>query len=177
MKLKSLAVFALAAMLSVPALAADEDAKKEKRGKKGAANRNPAAAFMKQLEPVGLTQEQSAKITEMGKAMAKASKEIRDEAKLTNDVMKKRTAAMKEVREAGKVKGRDAIAKAVNEKAGLSESQAAAIAKTSELRAKFQKDVMALLTDEQKAKLPKQMQRAAKGAAKGKGKKKKKDAA
>ena len=68
---------------------------------------------------------------------------------------------------------------AFNEAAGLSEAQIAAIKKVSEARQKFQKDVLALLTDEQKEKLPEKLTRAAnRGGERAKGnKKKKKDAA
>ena len=84
-------------------------------------------------------------------------------------------------------KGKEMVA-AVNAKAGISDEQAKAFAELNAGRMEFQKSVVAMLTDEQKAKLPKQMTRgggkkgdakkgdAKKGDAKGK-KKAAKDAA
>ncbi|NND99832.1 MAG: hypothetical protein HKN47_21130 [Pirellulaceae bacterium] len=180
MKFNAFAVLALAAMLAVPAMAADDEKAKKKgaRGARGAAT--PAAALIKQLEPVGLTEEQVAKIKEMGKASAASMKQIREDAGITGELMKKRSEAQKSLRDSGK-KGKD-LAAAVNEKAGITEAHAAAFQKLNEVRMKFNREVLAMLTDDQKANVPDKMQRLLKAPggdkAKGKGKgKKKKDAA
>jgi hypothetical protein len=76
------------------------------------------------------------------------------------------------LRESGK-KGKE-LMQAVYEAAGLSEAQIAAMKSITEKQATFKKEVVALLTDEQKENLPKQLLRS--GKAKGKGKKKKEEA-
>lgn len=146
----------------------------EKKKKKNAGNRNnPAMNIMKQLADVELTEEQQSKIKEMAKESMAALKAAQKEAGITPEVMKKRAAAQKELKDSG-VKGKE-LAQAINEKAGLTEAQAAGMAKISELRSTMMKGAIALLTDEQKAKLPERMARMAKAgkAGKGKGKKKK----
>lgn len=174
MSLKTLTAFALAAMISVPCLAADEEKGKKRRGRKG--QQNAATQLLKQLEEVGLTEEQVAKAKELGKAAAAKMKELRDSAGISNELTKKRAEVMKAMKESGK-KGKE-LAAAINKEAGFSDAQAAALVKVNKLRTEFRAAVVALLSDEQKAKLPQSLQRAAKGGKKGKGKgKKKKDAA
>ncbi|TWU07625.1 hypothetical protein [Stieleria varia] len=173
MKLKSVALVLLTALMVVPAFAAD-DAEKKGKGK-GQGGGNVAAALIKKLEVVGLTDEQTEKIKEMGKKLAPEMKELTAAAKLTPELSKKLAAAQKEIREAGQIKGKE-VMKAAHEKAGLTAEQSEAMGKLNEARMKFQASVLAMLTDEQKAKLPKTMQRGA-AAAKGKGKKKKEAAA
>jgi hypothetical protein len=171
MKLNLVGAAVLAAVLVVPVSAADDDAKK-KKGRRG--QQNAATQLLKQLEKVGLTDEQIAKTKELGKAAAAEMKAIRDEAGITQELTKKRTEVQKSMKDSDK-KGKDLVA-AINKEAGFSEAQAASLVKANAVRMKFQRDVVALLTDEQKAKLPERLQRAAK--AKGKGaRKKKKDAA
>ncbi|WP_145419764.1 hypothetical protein [Planctomycetes bacterium K23_9] len=157
---------------------ADDAVKEKKKNAKGNRGASMAGQLIKQLKPVGLTDEQTKKIKELAKEPTELAKKIREEAGLTPELMKKRTAAMKELKDSGK-KGKEMNA-AVNEKAGLTETQIAAFTKMNEARTKFQRAAMALLTDEQKAKVPEKMQRMLKGPAdrkgKGKGKGKKKDA-
>lgn len=167
MKFQMFAAVCLAAWLTVPASAQDEAAGK-KKGKRG--QQNVAAQMIKQLEKVSLTDEQIAKVKEMGKAAAVEMKAITEESGLTPELVKKRGEAMKEVRQSGK-KGKEMTA-AVNEAAGLTEAQAAAFAKLGQARQKFQKSVVAMLTDEQKENLPQAIKRMAGGNDKGKGKKK-----
>ncbi|TWU55121.1 Spy/CpxP family protein refolding chaperone [Rubripirellula reticaptiva] len=172
MKFKMLGAIVMAAVLAAPAIADDADgAKKKKKGQ----NRGPSASaqIIKQLESVNLTEAQTAKIKELGKAADASMKTIREEAGLTPELMKKRMEAQKSVRETGK-KGKEA-AEAVNEAAGLTAEQSAAFAKMNEARTTFQKSVVALLTDTQKEGLPKAMLRTGKPA--GEKGKKKKDAA
>ena len=176
MKFRMLSLIAVAAMMVCPAFAAD-DAKKEKKGKRDGARQNVAVALIKQLADVGLTDEQTDQIKEMGKKAAADMKAIRDEAGFTPDLMKKLAAAQKSMKDSEK-KGKDRMA-AMHEAAGLNEAQIASIKKVAEARMTFQKGAMALLTDDQKAKLPERMAKAAnRGGEKAKGKgKKKKDAA
>jgi hypothetical protein len=172
MNLKLAASALLAALLVVPAIADDEANGKQKR-KRGARN-NAATQFLKQLEPVGLTDDQVAKVKELGKAAWAKMKEIRDDAGITAAVTKKRAEAVKSLKDSDK-KGKERQA-AINKAAGLSDAQVSALAKQNEVRVKFQKEVVALLSDEQKEKLPQRIQRAVKAGAKGKRKKKKDDA-
>lgn len=169
MNRKTACALCVAALMAVPALAADE-AKKKKRGQRNASNQ-----LIKQLEPVGLTEAQVAKIKELGKSAGAKMKEIRDAAGITTELTKKRAEVAKTMKDSDK-KGKARIA-AINQAAGISEAQAAALVEATKVRTKLQSDVIALLTDEQKEKLPKQMQRAAKAGNKAKGNKKKKDAA
>ncbi|TWU47291.1 hypothetical protein Poly51_50900 [Rubripirellula tenax] len=168
MKFKMLGVMILAAVLVVPASADEADGAKKKG--KGARGASASGQILKQLESVSLTDEQTTKIKELGKAADAAMKTIREESGLTAELMKKRADAQKELKDSGK-KGKE-MAAAVNEAAGLSEAQSAAFGKLNDARMKFQKEVVGLLTDDQKASLPQQLMRAGK-----EGKKKKKDAA
>tara|TARA_R110002049_G_scaffold27321_2_gene94367 strand:- start:646887 stop:647408 length:522 start_codon:yes stop_codon:yes gene_type:complete len=170
MKLRMLSLFAIAAMMVCPTFAADE-AKKGKKGNRQAGRQNVAAALMKQLAEVGLTDEQKTKITEMGKKAGAEIKAIREEAGFTADLSKKLAETQRSMKDSEK-KGKDRMA-AIHEAAGLSEAQIASLKKANEVRGKFQKDVVALLTAEQKTKLPEQLSRTMNRGKKGQGKKKK----
>ena len=176
MKFKSIAAIALAAVMVAPALG-DDAAKKERKGKKGQQARSASAALLKQLEVVGLTDEQVAKIKKLGEAVQAAQKD----SGITPEIRKKIAETQKSMKDS-ELKGKERMA-AVHKAAGLSEAQIAALTKLSELRTKMNKDVMALLTDEQKEKLPEGLKRMANAGKKGKagakkgGAKKKKDAA
>ena len=169
MKFRMLSLIAVAAMMVCPALAAE----KEKKGKRdGAARQNPATVLMKQLADVGLTDEQTTKIKEMGKKVMAEMKAIREEAGITSEITKKLAEAQKSMKDSEK-KGKERMA-AIHEAAGLNEAQIASIGKVNEARMKFQKEVVAMLTDDQKAKLPEQMVKAMnRGGDRAKGKKKK----
>ena len=65
--------------------------------------------------------------------------------------------AQKELKEEGKKPGE--VAKLANEKAGLSKEQAEAMKKINLMRTDLMKKAVAMLSEEQKAKLPKQMVR------------------
>lgn len=181
MNLKLVSALALAAMIASPALGDDEAAPKKRKGNANRANQNAAVLLIKQLEPVGLTAEQTAKIKELGVKATKEMKEIRDAAGITPELTKKRAEVQKSMKDS-ELKRKELIA-AINEKAGFSEAHAAALVKANAVRMKFQRDVIALLSDEQKEKLPQQLQRLTaagqkgKNANKGQAKKKKKDAA
>jgi hypothetical protein len=167
LKLKLACAFALAAMMVVPALAEDQPKKAKGKGKDGA---NPVVTqLLKQLEPVELTEEQIAKVKELGKVAGEKIKGINEAAGITPELMKKKAEAVKSLKDSGK-KGKE-LAAAVNEAAGFTEDQIKASSEADEIRQNFQKEVIALLSDDQKAKLPERMQRGDKT------KKKKKDAA
>jgi hypothetical protein len=162
----------LAALMVAPVIAQD-GAKAKKKGNRGQ-RANATTQLLKQLEPVALTDEQVAKIKELGKVAVVKMKEARDKAGITAEVTKKRAAAAKSLKDSGK--NRKEMQAAINKAAGLTEAQIAGWASVTESRRKFYKDAIALLSDEQKEKLPKQLQRAANAGKKG-ARKKKKDAA
>lgn len=151
--MRSLLLSAL--MLFVVSNLQAEETKKGKK-KKGA-NRTVQAQILKSLSDVGLTKEQTAKINDMGNEVDAAIKKVNQEAGIDAEVMKKRAAAVKSVKDSDK-KGKARQA-AINEAAGLSEKQVAGLAKAMELRQKFQRDVIGMLTAEQKEKLPKNLKR------------------
>ena len=175
---KKILSLAFAVMFTTVAVAQDAPEKKKKRA--GAARNNPAANVMKQLKDIDLTDEQKTKIEAMAKKSAAAMREARQEAGIDQELMKKRMAAQKELSET--IKKPAELMAAVNKKIGLTEAQAAVFKKQATSRTDLLKGVVALLTDEQKAKLPTRLVKMtskdgdAKGKGKGKGKgKKKKD--
>ena len=180
MNLKTIGALALAALMIAPALGQD-DAKPKKKGKKAGARRTASAQLMKQLEPVGLTEDQVAKIKELGTKAGAEMKAIRDAAGITPELIKKRAEVQKSMKDSDK-KGKELQA-AINEAAGFTAAHAEAMQKSNAVRMKLVKEVVAMLSDEQKEKLPQQLKRAAgagkraKGKADGQPKKKKKDAA
>lgn len=155
MKRNILTIFVLT-LMTLPSIAAEKE--KKKGGPRGAQGQNVAAQLIKQLEPVGLTDEQKQKITEMGKTVSTEMKKIRDENGITPELMKKRAEAAKSLAQSDK-KGKERE-EAINEAAGFTKEHTQAMAKANSLRAEFTKKVVALLTDEQKENLPKQLLRA-----------------
>ena len=177
MNLKMIGSLALAAMIVTPVLGQDDAQPKKRKGNAGRARQNAGALLIKQLEPVGLSEEQTAKIKELGAKATKEMKAIRDEAGITPELQKKRAEIQKSMKDSD-LKRKELVA-AINEKAGFTAAHAAGLEKANAVRMKFQKDVIATLTDEQKENLPQAMKRLVGGAEKGKkGQgKKKKDAA
>lgn len=166
------------ALLCTTVVVAEDAPEKKKRNNQGADRANAATAILKQLDAADLTDDQKAKIQELAKKSMTEMRAVRKEAGITPEIMKKRAAAQKELKDSGKNPAE--LMAAVNEKAGLTEAQAQAIKKSDASRKALLKGAFALLTDEQKEKLPKRLTRAInqgdgkKGdAAKGKGKKKK----
>jgi len=112
--------------------------------------------FLKQFEPAALDQSTTDKIKEI---FGKAAKEVvaqRKKSGVTPEMLKKRTEAAKQAREEGKKP------KEVRE-IGLSamqatEEQKKVVLDSEELLSKARIAVGKLLTDEQKSKLPKQLQ-------------------
>ncbi|OYP31039.1 hypothetical protein [Rhodopirellula sp. MGV] len=172
MKNKILGV-AIALVLASPLAAADEKPNK----KKGQRNQ-VSVQMMKQLEKAELTEEQQAKLKELAKKANAEMQTLRKEAGLTPELMKKRAEAQKEIKESGEVKKPAELFAEANKQAGLNEKQAAALKKANDVRAELLKKAVAMLSDEQKSKLPKQLLRRgseggnrADGAKKGKAKK------
>ena len=179
MNLRSFSAVLLAAIIALPALAVQDDVKGKRKGNRG--RQNAANQLIKSLEPVGLTEDQIAKVKELGKVAGAKMKKMQEAAGITPALIKKRAEVMKSMKDSDK-KGKDRTA-AVNKEAGVTDAQAAALVEVNKVRTKFKSEVIALLSDEQKEKLPEQLQRAAnagkkgkgKGKGKGRGKKKKSD--
>ncbi len=125
--------------------------------------------MLKQLEPVGLTDDQVAKIKSIGTAAQEAMQAAGKEAGITPELKKKLAEAQKSMKDS-ELKGKERMA-ALHKAAGLSEAQAAAMAKVNELRTKMNKDVYAVLTDTQKENLPEKLKRLAGPAKRGAAKK------
>ena len=167
MKFKVFGALALAVLIAIPAIAQDDAAgKKKKKGKRN--QQNAASQVLKQLEKLGLSDDQVAKIKELGKEVSAKMKEMRTDAGITAELTKKRAEVVKAMKESEK-KGAE-LAAAINKEAGFTEAQVAALKLINEVRQKFNKEVVGLLTDEQKENLPARLKRAA-GGNKGKGKK------
>lgn len=174
MKLKMIAALALAATIATPVIAQDDANKKKKGGNRGQAN--ASGQLLKQLKDVGLTDEQVAKVKELGKEIGAKMKALRDDAGITAEIQKKRFEIQKAMQDS-ELKGKELVA-AINKEAGISEAQAVALKAANEIRMKFHKDVVGMLSDEQKEKLPERLKRVANAGkkgqqGKGKGKKKK----
>ena len=166
MNFKVFGALALAALIAIPAIAQD-DASGEKKKKKGNRNQqNAASQLLKQLDDLGLSDDQIAKIKEIGKEVGAKMRQIRTDAGITTELTKKRAEVVKAMKDSEQ-KGAELMA-AINKEAGFSEAQEAALKLMNELRQKFNKDVVGLLTDEQKKNLPVRLKRAA-GGNKGKG--------
>jgi Spy/CpxP family protein refolding chaperone len=163
--LQGLLVLTLAVVLAMPAAAAED--KKKKKKKKG--RRAPAAVRV--TKGIELTADQKKQVAAINKEFAPKLLELNKKAGtiITPEQRKARSVAFKKAKADGK-KGKEARA-AVNAAVNLSAEQKKALAEVNKARqviftaarAKF----VEILTDEQKAKLPKK---------KGKKKKKKKKA-
>jgi colicin import membrane protein len=157
-----------------PAAAKKADGAKKAAAKKAAAKkRAPGAqavnALLKRLSAAELSDEQVAKIKEIAKEYAPKLVEARQKQGLSKEQVAARKAALEKANADG-IKGKaraEAVAKAVN----LSEDQKAAQAQVREVLAALNKAALAVLTDEQRAKIaPKRA--AKKGGAKKPAKKK-----
>ena len=162
--LQGLLVLTLAVVLAMPAMAAEEKKKKKKKGRK-------APAAVRVPKGIVLTADQKKQVAAINKEFAPKLVAINKKGAtiVTPEQRKARSAASKKAKADGK-KGKAARA-AVNAAVKLSAEQKKALAEVNKARqvviraarAKF----VEILTDEQKAKLPKK---------KGKKKKKKKKA-
>ena len=163
------------AMLLSSVVVAEDEAKPKKKNRDAAKN-NVAANIIKQLKGIELTDEQKTKLQAIAKETQAEMKKINDEAGITPELIKKRAEVMKSMKDSGKKPAE--LREAVNKEAGFTEAHAEAFKKTNEARMGLMKKAIALLTDDQKAKLPERLARFTKesgnkkGAKKGKGKKK-----
>ena len=158
MKFSSI-LFVLVVLLS-PVAADEADGKKKKKTR----GNNPTAQLMRPFKSVELSEEQKGKVETLAKETVAAMKAAREEAGITAEMLKKRAAAQKEMKAAakdGEKQKPGELMKAVNEKAGFTETHAAGLKKANQLRQKFIKEVVAMMSDEQKANLPKQTLQAA----------------
>jgi hypothetical protein len=147
-------VLSLVACLAVSGVVFGADAVKEKKGKPV-----PGAQFFALPEEITLTAEQQTKLDELKKEHGDKLKDLvttRDEI-LTKDQKKARGEAQKSARQAGK-KGKEiqtAIDEATMWTEGQKDKYTKAEAEVQTLGAEVKAKVTALLTEEQKAKLPK----------------------
>lgn len=152
---KPVLVLLAIALFSVAALDSDAQEKKKGKGKKGAKGPDPIGKMVAKLD---LTADQQAKVDELRKEYRPKLAEIQ---KRRNEIMTpERRKTEKEARQAAKEAGKKGKkAKAdVDAALGLSPAESEKLAAIDKERqaliAKINADVRALLTDEQKAKLP-----------------------
>lgn len=156
---------------------AQDDAKKGNDNKKARAAGSANSFIMKAFKSVEMTDEQKKKAQAI---LAKYDGEMKDARKAVSSVLSKeenkaKNDARKEAVKAG-LKGKE-MTDAVEKAMGLSEEKMAkyveALKKPAAVTKKVKDEIMALLTDEQKAKMPtpKKGKGKGKGKTKGKGKK------
>lgn len=163
---KCLLSLSLAAFLLSPVMA--EDAK-PKKARPNARKEQPAVQLPKDIT---LTDEQKTKVAELEKEYAPKMKELREKLDkvMTEEQKKARQDVMKEAREKGKEgrKGKE-LQQAIKDAMKLTEEQQKsydeADKKVTALRLEILEKVKPLLTDEQKAKLPKRPEARKKKAA------------
>jgi len=139
---------ALALVIAAPLFAADKERKKKPRKKP-----DPAARVLKRFEKAELTEEQVAKVKELAAKVAKETAECRKKAALTPDQQKARKEAMEKAKAEGK-EGRELYA-AARDAVKLSPDQEAAMKEVRKAQDAMMKEIMGMLTDEQKAKVGK----------------------
>lgn len=128
----------------------------QEKGRKADPATQMVKQFMKQLEKAELSSEQTTKVTDLFTKVAKDVSTKRTEAGITQEIMRKRAAASKEAKEAGK-KGKEMQA-AVDGAVELTDAQKKLMVETDELLAKARVEVGKLLTPEQMKKLPEPFQ-------------------
>ncbi len=133
---RTLLSLSLAIVIAMPLVAQEKKARKERK------KPDPAAGILKKLEKAELSEEQVAKIKTLAAATAEKTKAARAKAALTDE----QKAAIKKAREEGK-KGEE-LRKVVT----LNEEQKAAMKEAREIQAAMMKEVLGLLTAEQKEK-------------------------
>jgi hypothetical protein len=128
----------------------------QEKGAKGDPATQMVKQFMKQLEKAELSSEQTTKVTDLFTKVAKDVSTKRTEAGITQEIMRKRAAASKEAKDAGK-KGKEMQA-AVEAAVVLTDAQKKLMVETDELLAKARVEVGKLLSPEQMKKLPEPFQ-------------------
>lgn len=178
MKMNVLAI-ALVALMFAPVIAQDDSTKQKDKGEKAAAaskegdakkkgkgkgkgkqaevaeQLTASAEILKQFKAVSLTEDQVAKIKELGKKHDGEIAKIESDAKITPELLAKQRKALASMKDSD-LKRKEKLSSA-NKTAGLTDDQAEALAKSSALRNKLRTEAIKLLTEEQKAKLPKGM--------------------
>lgn len=156
--IRSTIVCLIAVCLMANLSGAQDEGKKKKKGKR-AGGRDVAAQMLGRFKNVGLSDEQENKMKEIIKSFSGKLQELRKESNglFSPEMRKARQEATKKAREEG-LKGkeaRDAIAKA----APITDEIAGKMKEVQQKMAAVQKELRdaltAVLTDEQKAKLPK----------------------
>jgi len=138
----------LALVVAAPLFAAEKERKKKPRKKP-----DPAAGVLKRLEKAELTDEQIAKVKELAAKVAKETAECRKKAAPTPEQQKARKEAMEKAKAEGK-EGRELFA-AVRGAVKLTPDQEAAMKEVRKAQDDMMKEIMGMLTDEQKAKVGK----------------------
>ncbi|MEM7144726.1 MAG: Spy/CpxP family protein refolding chaperone [Verrucomicrobiota bacterium] len=110
--------------------------------------------LMRRLEPINLTDEQSAQISTLNNQVIEEVHTIRENAGITKELILKRDEVYQELVKNGSVKADDFIPH-LAERLNLTEAQAKAFADTVTAKSKYKQNVMAVLTDDQKAQLKK----------------------
>jgi len=140
---------ALALVIAAPLFAADKEKKKGPRKKP-----DPATWILKRFEKAELTDDQVAKIKQLVAKVAEETAECRKKAAPTPEQQKARKEAMEKAKAEGK-EGRELYA-AARDAVKLSPDQEAAMKEVRKAHGAMWKEIMGMLTDEQKAKLGKQ---------------------
>jgi hypothetical protein len=111
-----------------------------------------ATSVLKKLEKAGLTDEQVAKIKELAAKVEEKTAAPRQKAMSTPEQNKARAEAIKKAKAEGK-EGKELVA-AVNAAVKLTPAQEAARREVQKAYSDMMKQIVGMLTDEQKAKLP-----------------------
>ena len=139
---------ALALVVAVPLFAADQERKKKPRKKP-----DPAAGMLKRLEKAELSEEQIAKVKELVAKVAKETAELRKKAAPTPEQQKARKEAMEKAKAEGK-EGRELFA-AVKDAVKFTPEQEEAMKEMRKAQGAMMKEIMGMLTPDQKEKLGK----------------------
>jgi hypothetical protein len=138
----------LALVVAAPLFAADKERKKKPRKKP-----DPATGILKRFEKAELTEEQVAKVKELAAKVAKDTAECRKKAAPTPEQQKARKEAMEKAKADGK-EGREVFA-AARDAVKLTPEQEEAMKEVRKAQAAMMKEILGMLSDEQKAKLGK----------------------
>lgn len=131
----------------------------EPEGKKKKKGRSPVANVLRQIKQneIELTAEQKEKIETLGKDARPKLAEVREQHDLSPAFEKQVAAARQEARQMNK-KGEEIEAHAM-ESVDASEKQKAGLAKISQMQSELLRSALAVLTEEQREKLPKRLSR------------------
>ena len=140
----TLILLALVVVIALPLSASAQEKKKGK--KKGEAARDQVTQLVEKVEKLNLNDEQKTKVKEVATKFREKIATAR--AKLPQEVLKALNEARKQLASEGK-KGKELDA-AVVAAAKLTDEQKKAWAELGELNANFRKEIVALLTDEQR---------------------------